>query len=168
MSHFTFSMRRRLTLLCMLALLCTLTALPAAAAEREIVYNERYCFSFEDFATSDAAAAPRDRAAETPGAYHRYGGAKQIAPDSFFSSETNTFAVFHATLPRTPRAPRQSSIGKRYPIDFWHMGSTRTRRRTAFRRKKGIRAALRPKYRKSLAPVGPLRTPRGDRFVVVP
>ena len=59
MSHFTLSMRRRLTLLCMLALLCTLTALPAAAAEREIVYNERYCFSFEDFATSDAAAAPR-------------------------------------------------------------------------------------------------------------
>lgn len=59
MSHFSFSLRRRLTLLCMLALLCTLLSLPAAASEREIVYNENYCFTSEDFATSDAAAAPR-------------------------------------------------------------------------------------------------------------
>ena len=51
----SFHLSRILTLALLLALMLT----PALAADREIVYNEVYHFSCEDFAAADNSAAPR-------------------------------------------------------------------------------------------------------------
>lgn len=58
MSQSAHSLRCLLTL-ALLAAVCLAATGSAAAADREIVYTDTYRFSQEDFATSDAAAAPR-------------------------------------------------------------------------------------------------------------
>ena len=50
---------RCLQILTVTVLLLATLLLPAAAADREIVYNDIYCFSCVDFAAEDASAAPR-------------------------------------------------------------------------------------------------------------
>ncbi len=59
MFHFNHLLRRTFLTLCLLAALSSSAAVSAAAADREIVYNEVYHFACEDFSATDSSAAPR-------------------------------------------------------------------------------------------------------------